>query len=87
MSEIDINNTRQIHMVLALYPLREELRGGGAPSEEGAKPPSQPPYRLGLAEQDEMEEQVKDLLAQGFIGPSASLYGTPILFIPKKDGS
>ena len=37
-------------------------------------------------EQDEMEEQVKDLLAQGFIRPSASPYGAPILFVPKKDG-
>ena len=55
-------------------------------TEEGAKPPSQPPYRLGPAEQDEMEEQVKDLLAQGFIRPSASPYGAPILFVPKKDG-
>ena len=33
-----------------------------------------------------MEEQVKDLLAQGFIRPSASPYGAPILFVPKKDG-
>ena len=53
-------------------------------TEEGAKPPSRPPYRLGLVEQDEMEEQVKDLLAQGFIRPSASPYGAPILLIPKK---
>ena len=41
--------------------------------EEGAKPPSRLPYRLGPAEQDKMEEQVKDLLSQGFIRPSASL--------------
>ena len=33
-----------------------------------------------------MEEQVKDLLAQGFIRPSNSPYGAPILFVPKKDG-
>ena len=43
--------------------------------EEGAKPLSRPPYHLGPAEQDEMEEQVKDLLAQGFIRPSMSPYG------------
>ena len=55
-------------------------------TEEGTKPPSRPPYRLGPAEQDEMEEQVKDLLAQGVIRPSASPYGAPILFVPKKDG-
>ena len=35
--------------------------------EPGSKPPYRPPYRLGPAEQDELEEQVKDLLAQGFI--------------------
>ena len=55
-------------------------------TKEGAKPPSRPPYRLSPSEQDEMEEQVKDLLAQGFIRPSASPYGAPILFVPKKDG-
>ena len=33
-----------------------------------------------------MEEQVKDCPAQGFIRPSASPYGAPILFVPKKDG-
>ena len=29
---------------------------------------------------------MKDLLAQGFIRPSASPYGKPILFVPQKDG-
>ena len=55
-------------------------------TEECATPPSRPPYRFGPAEQDEIEEQVKDLLAQGFISPSASPYGVPILSVPKKDG-
>ena len=41
---------------------------------------------MGPAEQDELEEQVKDLLAQGFIRPSCSPYGAPVLFVPKKDG-
>ena len=49
-------------------------------------PPYRPPYRLGPAEQDALEEQIKDLLAQGFIRPSCSPYGAPILFVPKKDG-
>ena len=38
-------------------------------TEEGAKPPSRPPYRLGPAEQDEMEEQVKDSLLRVSSGP------------------
>ena len=54
--------------------------------EPGSKPPYRPPYRLGPAEQDELEEQIKDLLAQGFIRPSCSPYGAPVLFVPKKDG-
>ena len=54
--------------------------------EPGSKLPYRPPYRLGPAEQDELEEQVKDLLAQGFIRPSCSPYGAPVLFVPKKDG-
>ena len=54
--------------------------------EPGSKPPYRPPYRLGPAEQDELEEQIKDLLAQGFVRPSCSPYGAPVLFVPKKDG-
>ena len=55
-------------------------------TELGVEPVNRPPYRLSPAEQDEMEEQVKDLLDQGFIRPSNSPYGAPILFVPKKDG-
>ena len=44
-----------------------------------SKHPYRPPYRLGPAEQDELEEQIKDLLAQGFIRPSCSPYGAPVL--------
>ena len=55
-------------------------------TEPGVESVSRLPYRLSPAEQDEMEEQVKHLLAQGFIRPSHSPYGAPILFVPKKDG-
>ena len=33
-----------------------------------------------------MEKQIRNLLEQGFIKPSASPCGTPTLFVPKKDG-
>ena len=67
----------------------EELPKGVPPEREvhhkieidpGSKRPYRPPYRLGLPEQDELEEQIKDLLAQGFICPSCSLYGAPASF-------
>ena len=78
------------------YVFPEKLPKGATPNREvqhrieiepGSDPPYRSPYRLGPAEQDELEEQIKYLLAQGFIRPSCSLYGAPILFMPKKDGS
>ena len=35
---------------------------------------------------DELKKQIDDLLAKGFIRPSVSPYGAPILFVRKKDG-
>ena len=54
--------------------------------QEGSSPPSRAPYRLSPQEQVELEEQIQDLLSHGFIRPSVSPYGAPILFVPKKDG-
>eukprot|EP00798_Chlamydomonas_sp_ICE-L_P000407 gene407-biopygen138 len=44
-------------------------------------------HRLSPAELLEVEQQVKDLLAKGFIHPSSSAWGSPILFVAKPDGS
>ena len=49
-----------------------------------AQPSNRAPYRLGPAEQDELEAQIHDLVAQGFIRPTASPYCAPVLFVPKK---
>ena len=39
------------------------------------------------AELKELKEQLKDLLDKGFIRPSISPWGAPVLFVRKKDGS
>ena len=52
----------------------------------GSKPTNRPPYSSDLAEKDELESQIKDLLPQGFTRPSSSPYGVPGLFVPGKDG-
>ncbi|PHT97936.1 hypothetical protein BC332_33142 [Capsicum chinense] len=39
-----------------------------------------PPYRMALAELKEFKEQLNDLLYKGFICPSVSPWGTPVLF-------
>lgn len=39
------------------------------------------------AEMKELKEQLQDLLSKGFIRPSVSPWGAPVLFVKKKDGS
>lgn len=53
----------------------------------GAAPVSKAPYRLAPAEMKELKEQLQDLLDKGFIRPSFSAWGAPVLFVRKKDGS
>ncbi|WMV32801.1 hypothetical protein MTR67_026186 [Solanum verrucosum] len=51
------------------------------------QPISIPPYRMAPAELKELKEQLRDLLKKGFIRPSQSPWGAPVLFVKKKDGS
>ena len=44
-------------------------------------------YRLSPAELEEAKRQVAELINKGFIQPSQSPFGAPILFVQKKDGS
>ncbi|GJU13470.1 putative reverse transcriptase domain-containing protein [Tanacetum coccineum] len=53
----------------------------------GAAPVSRAPYRLASSEMKELSEQLKELLEKGFIRPSSSPWGAPVLFVKKKDGS
>ncbi|GAQ91965.1 hypothetical protein KFL_008930010, partial [Klebsormidium nitens] len=52
----------------------------------GATPVNRPIYRLSPAELEELRRTLDDLLAKGFIRPSSSPWGAPVLFAPKKDG-
>ena len=67
-----------------LPPVREVQHT--IPTEKGATPPCRPMYRLSPTEFEEMQKQVKEYLAKGWIEPSTSPYGSPILFVSKKDG-
>ena len=53
----------------------------------GTKPISIPPYRMAPTELKELKAQLEELLNKGFIRPSISPWGAPVLFIKKKDGS
>ncbi|GKC36833.1 putative reverse transcriptase domain-containing protein [Tanacetum coccineum] len=53
----------------------------------GAAPIVRAPYRLAPSEMKELSEQLQELSDKGFIRPSSSLWGAPVLFVKKKDGS
>ncbi|KAJ0452733.1 putative nucleotidyltransferase, Ribonuclease H [Helianthus annuus] len=53
----------------------------------GATPVAKSPYRLAPSEMQELSSQLQELLDKGFKRPSTSPWGTPVLFVKKKDGS
>ncbi|GJZ66834.1 putative reverse transcriptase domain-containing protein [Tanacetum coccineum] len=65
--------TRQVEFQIDLIP--------------GTAPVARAPYRLAPSEKKELSEQLKELSDKGFIRPSSSPWGAPVLFVKKKDGS
>ncbi|GJV35519.1 putative reverse transcriptase domain-containing protein [Tanacetum coccineum] len=53
----------------------------------GATPVVKSPYHLAPSELEELSRQHKELQDKGFIRPSSSPWGAPVLFVKKKDGS
>ncbi|GJW01339.1 putative reverse transcriptase domain-containing protein [Tanacetum coccineum] len=69
----DLPLTRQVEFQIDLMP--------------GASPVARAPYRLAPSEMKELSEQLQELSDKGFIRPSSSPWGAPVLFVKKKDGS
>nr|GEV46121.1 putative reverse transcriptase domain-containing protein [Tanacetum cinerariifolium] len=65
--------TRQVEFQIHLIP--------------GAAPVARAPYRLAPSEMKELSDQLQELFDKGFIRPSSSPWGAPVLFVKKKDGS
>ena len=53
----------------------------------GVAPVSIPPYRMAPLELQELKKQLQELLDKGYIRPSVSPWGMPVLFVKKKDGT
>ena len=53
----------------------------------GATPTSITPYRMAPLELKELKLQLQELLEKGFIRPSVSPWGAPVLFVKKKEGT
>ncbi|WJX78764.1 hypothetical protein P8452_61951 [Trifolium repens] len=54
--------------------------------QPGTGPISESAYRMAPAELVELKGQIEDLLEKGFIRPSVSPWGAPVLLVKKKDG-
>nr|GEV64046.1 putative reverse transcriptase domain-containing protein [Tanacetum cinerariifolium] len=65
--------TRQVEFHIDLIP--------------GVAPVARAPYRLAPLEMKELSDQLYELSDKGFIRPSSSHWGAPVLFVKKKDGS
>nr|AAX92958.1 retrotransposon protein, putative, Ty3-gypsy sub-class [Oryza sativa Japonica Group]ABA92829.1 retrotransposon protein, putative, Ty3-gypsy subclass [Oryza sativa Japonica Group] len=53
----------------------------------GTAPISKRPYRMPVNELEELKKQIRELQEKGFVRPSSSPWGAPVLFVKKKDGS
>nr|GEW00725.1 putative reverse transcriptase domain-containing protein [Tanacetum cinerariifolium] len=69
----DIPPTQQVEFQINLIP--------------GAEPVAPVPYQLAPSEMKELSDQLQKLFDKGFIRPSSSPWGAPVLFVKKKDGS
>ncbi|XP_071683402.1 uncharacterized protein [Lolium perenne] len=53
----------------------------------GTAPIAQRPYRMNPQELVELKKQLNDMLRKGLIRPSASPWGSPVIFVDKRDGT
>ncbi|KAM0911004.1 hypothetical protein ACQ4PT_013787 [Festuca glaucescens] len=53
----------------------------------GTGPIAKRPYKMDVEELKELKKQLKEQLEKGFIRPSSSSWGAPVLFVIKKDSS
>ena len=53
----------------------------------GTGPIAQKPYRMNPQELEELKKQLDDMLRKGLIRPSASPWGSPVIFVDKRDGT
>ncbi|GJW21280.1 putative reverse transcriptase domain-containing protein, partial [Tanacetum coccineum] len=68
-----LSPTRQVEFQIDLVP--------------GAAPVTRSPYILAPSEMQELSTQLQELVDKGFIRPSSSPWGAPVLFVKKKDRS
>ncbi|KAL5554707.1 hypothetical protein UlMin_042108 [Ulmus minor] len=92
-AKVELNEVPVVKEFVDVFP--EELLGLPPDREvtfeievlPGIAPISKAPYRMAPAELKELQTQLQELLEKGFIRPSHSPWGAPVLFVKKKDGT
>jgi hypothetical protein len=96
LDHLDATSTFDIRTVSEFPDVFLEKLPGMPPNREiefvielvaGTAPIFRRPYRMATNQLAELKEQLQELLDMGYIHPSTSSWGAPIIFVPKKDGT
>jgi hypothetical protein len=96
VNQLDVNQGSVVTVVSELPDVFPEELLGMPPNRDikfviylmpGTAPIYKRPYRMATLELAELKEHIKELLKKGFIRPSSSPWGTPVIFVLKKDGT
>jgi hypothetical protein len=96
LNQLDAASTMDVRTVYEFLDVFSEELPGMPPDREmlfviklipGTAPIFKRPYRITANQLAELKEQLQDLLDKGYIRPSASPWGAPVIFVPKKDGT
>jgi hypothetical protein len=95
LNHLDAASTLDIRTVSKYLDVFLEELSGRPPDREiefvnelvpGTAPIFKRPYRMAADQLAELKEQLQELFDKGYIRPSASPWGAPVIFVPKKDG-
>jgi hypothetical protein len=96
MNQLDEEASNQNHVVDEFPDVFPDELPGMPPDRDiefiielllGTAPIAKRPYRMGVDKLEELKKQIKELLNKGFICPSSSPWGAPVIFVDKKDGT
>jgi hypothetical protein len=96
LNHLDVVSTLDIRTISEYSDVFPEELLGVPPNHEiefvielvlGTAPIFKRPYRMAANQLAELKEQLQDLLDKGYIHPSTSPWGAPIIFVPNKDGT
>jgi hypothetical protein len=92
LNQLDAASTMDVRTISEFPNVLPEELSGMPPDHEIELVPSTPPifkrpYRMATNQLTELKKQLQELLDKGYICPSASQWGAPVIFVPKKDGT